>query len=218
VSWKLIIFDCDGVLVDSEPIQNRVFARMLCEAGLRMSYEEIIEAFMGRSIADCLRIAEQRLGRPLPAGFEALLQEQTFAAFERELQPVPSVEQALDRIAIPVCVASSGKLTKMRKALALTGLLRRFEGRMFSATQVLNGKPHSDLFLYAASEMHTAPAECAVIEDSIAGVKAGVAAGMAVFGYASARQGEALAAAGATVFDNIRALPDLLRNHGPKLC
>ena len=218
MSWKLIIFDCDGVLVDSEPIQNRVLAQMLCEVGLRMSYEEIIEAFMGRSMADCLRIAEQRLGRPLPAGFEVLLQEQTFAAFERELQPVRSVEQALDRIAIPVCVASSGKLTKMRRTLALTGLLRRFEGRMFSATQVLNGKPHSDLFLYAASEMHTAPAECAVIEDSIAGVKAGVAAGMAVFGYASARQGEALAAAGATVFDNMRALPDLLRNHGPKLC
>jgi len=218
VSWNLIIFDCDGVLIDSEPIQNRVLARMLCEAGLRMSYEEVIETFMGRSMADCLRIAGQRLGRPLPAGFEVLLQEQTFAAFERELQPVPSVEQALDRIAIPVCVASSGKLTKMRKTLALTGLLRRFEGRMFSATQAFKGKPHSDLFLYAASEMHTAPAECAVIEDSIAGVKAGVAAGMAVFGYASARQSEALAAAGATVFDDMRALPDLLRNHGPKLC
>lgn len=210
MDWNLIIFDCDGVLVDSEPLQNRVFYRMLGELGWDAGYEQTVRTFIGRSMADCLAIAERRLGRALPADFEARLQEETFATFDRELGPVPGVEQALDRIKTPVCVASSGSLTKMRKTLTLTGLLPRFEGQMFSATQVERGKPHPDLFLYAAREMGVSAAGCALIEDSNAGVQAGRAAGMTIFGYAAAGQGEALVAAGATVFDDMRALPDLL--------
>jgi HAD superfamily hydrolase (TIGR01509 family) len=210
LNWRLIIVDCDGVLVDTEPIQNHVFARMLNEMGLCMSYEETIEAFIGRSMADCFKIAEQRLGRSLPAHFEVRLQAETFAAFERELRPVPGVEQALDHINVTQCVASSGSLEKMRKTLGLAGLLPRFEGRMFSATQVQRGKPYPDLFLFAAREMGAAPAACALIEDSVVGVEAGVAAGMTVFGYTKARQGAGLAAAGAKVFDDMSKLPDLL--------
>jgi HAD superfamily hydrolase (TIGR01509 family) len=210
MTWGLIIFDCDGVLVDSEPIQTHILARMLEDMGLRMSYDEIIEAFTGRSIMDCLEIAEQRLGWSLPADFEARLQEKTFVAFERELQPVLGVEWALDKINVPQCVASSGSLAKMRKTLGLTGLLPKFEGRMFSATKVPRGKPHPDLFHYAAHEMGVAPAACAIVEDSVVGVKAGVAAGMTVFGYATARQGAGLAAAGAKVFADMRKLPNLL--------
>jgi HAD superfamily hydrolase (TIGR01509 family) len=215
LNWELIIFDCDGVLVDSEPIQNRVFARMLQDIGLMMSDEEHAQAFIGRSMADCLEIAEQLLGRALPPGFEGRLQAQTFDAFERELRSVPGVEQALDQITAPVCVASSGSVMKMRKTLALTGLLPRFAGRMFSATKVPRGKPHPDLFLYAAREMGAAPADCAVIEDSVAGVQAGVAAGMIVLGYARTSGADALATAGAQVFNDMCDLPSLLQKAWP---
>ncbi len=211
IKWEFIIFDCDGVLVDSEAIQNHVFYRMLGDFGWDSSFEKTVEAFIGRSMKDCLKIAEQRLGGPLPADFEACLQEQTFAAFARELRPMPGVEEALERIDAPICVASSGSLIKMRKTLGLTGLLARFEGRMFSATQVERGKPYPDLFLYAARELGAAPAACAVIEDSGAGVQAGVSAGMTVFGYAPAGQGADLTAAGAKVFGDMRELPDLLQ-------
>ncbi|MGH8503095.1 MAG: HAD family hydrolase [Gammaproteobacteria bacterium] len=210
MNWQLIIFDCDGVLVDSEAIQNRVFARMLGEAGLAISYDEVVRLFVGRKMAQCLAVAEQRLGRTLPADFEARLQQQTFAAFERELRPVPGVAQALDSIDVPVCAASNGSLTKMRKTLGLTGLLPRFEGRMFSAAQVARPKPHPDLYLYAARAMRARPEVCAVIEDSRIGVEAGIAAGMAVFGYAAAGQGGALAAAGARAFNDMSQLPRLL--------
>lgn len=207
----MIIFDCDGVLVDSEPVQNRVFYRMLGDIGWDLSYEKTIEVFIGRSMADCLKIAEQRLGKPLSVDFEARLQAKTFAAFERELRPISGVKEALHRIDAPLCVASSGSLAKMRKALAITGLLPRFEGRMFSATQVERGKPHPDLFLHAAREMGAAPIRCVVIEDSAAGVQAGLSASMTVFGYAAAGQGANLAQMGAQVFDDMRNLSDLLR-------
>lgn len=210
MNWQLIIFDCDGVLVDSEAIQNRVFTRMLNEAGLAINYDEVVRQFVGRKMSDCLAVVEQRLGSPLPADFEARLQQRTFAAFESELKPVHGVEQALSHIDAAVCVASNGSLDKMRKTLGLTGLLPRFEGRMFSAAQVAQPKPHPDLYRYAAREMRADPAARAVIEDSRIGVQAGVAAGMAVFGFAAARQGEALTAAGARVFNDMRELQALL--------
>ncbi len=209
--WQLIIFDCDGVLVDSEPIQNRLFHSMLRDVGWALGYKETIEAFVGRSMKDCLLLAEQQLGQSLPRDFEARLQEQTFAAFESELRPVRGVEQALDAVSVPVCVASSGSIGKMRRTLTLAGLLTRFEGRLFSATQVPRGKPHPDLFLHAAREMRVGPLDCAVIEDSVPGVQAAVAAGMTAFGYADREGGDALAAAGATVFNDMRQLPALLQ-------
>jgi len=134
VKWQLIIFDCDGVLVDSEVIQNRVFAHMLGHAGLAISFEEVVRQFVGLKMSQCLEIVEQRLGRALPVDFEARLQDQTFAAFERELKPVRGITQALGSIDAAVCVASNGSQEKMRKTLELTGLLSHFEGRMFSAT------------------------------------------------------------------------------------
>jgi HAD superfamily hydrolase (TIGR01509 family) len=210
VRWGLLIFDCDGVLVDTEPLQNRVFAEMLGGVGLPMSYEETVEAFVGRSMADCLADVEERLGRSLPADFEMRLQARTFAVFERELRPVPGVEAALQEIKARVCVASSGSLEKMRKTLGLAGLLARFEGRMFSASDVSRGKPQPDLFLHAARKMGARPAACAVIEDSLAGVQAGIRAGMRVYGYTGGGRGAELADAGAIVVDDMRALPGLL--------
>lgn len=209
--WDLVIFDCDGVLVDSEPIANRVFSRMLGEVGLPMDYDETVRTFVGRSVATCVQIVEERLGRTVPEGWVDAWRQRTLDAFAGELRPVPGVAEALDRIRWPVCVASSGEPAKMRFTLGMTGLLPRFEGRMFSAVHVPRGKPAPDLFLHAARAMGAAPERCAVIEDTAVGVQAGAAAGMTVFGFAAMSHPDALRAAGAThVFTQMDELPHLL--------
>jgi len=209
--WDLIILDCDGVLVDSETIANRLFSLMLGEIGLPMTSEETLQQFMGCSMPAWVALIEQRLGRPIPPGFVPDFYARLDAAFRRDLRAVPGILSALDRIGSPTCVASNGSLAKMRTSLGLTGLLPRFEGRLFSATEVTRGKPFPDLFLYAARRMGAIPARCAVIEDSLLGVQAGVAAGMHVFGYARLAQPEILAAAGARVFSDMEELPELLQ-------
>jgi len=211
--WDLVIFDCDGVLVDSEPIANRVFAEMLGEIGLPMSYDETMRTFVGRSMAACLDIMEQRLGRPAPAGFADAFHARTVTAFERDLRPVPGVEAALDALeaaGVPICVASSGTHEKMRASLGLTGLLGRLEGRLFSATEVARAKPFPDVFLHAATRLGARPARCAVVEDTALGVTAAVAAGMTTFGYARLTDPQSLCAAGARVFTDMRDLARLL--------
>lgn len=215
VSWELIIFDCDGVLVDSEPIANRILTRMLNELGLHISYEETMGAFVGRSMSSCVQIIEERLGRSLPADFIGTYNARSFAAFEEELQPMPGVTETLQRIRFPVCVASSASHEKMRATLGVTGLLHQFEGRMFSATEVGRGKPDPALFLHAAKQLRAAPRACAVVEDTVVGVQAGLAAGMTVFGFARAEDPVALAEAGARVFDDMADLADLLEAHRP---
>jgi phosphoglycolate phosphatase len=215
VSWELIIFDCDGVLVDSEPIANRILTQMLNELGLPISYEETLRSFVGRSMSSCVQIIEERLGRRLPADFVQTYNARSFAAFEEELQPMPGVTEALQRIRFPVCVASSASHEKMRATLGVTGLLEQFEGRMFSATDVGRGKPDPALFLHAATRMRAAPGACAVVEDTVVGVQAGRAAGMAVFGFARAEDPVVLVEAGARVFGDMTDLADLLEAHGP---
>ena len=215
VSWELIIFDCDGVLVDSEPIANRILTRMLNELGLPISYGETMRAFVGRSMSSCVEIIEERLGRSVPADFVRTYNARSFAAFEEELQPMPGVTETLQRIRFPVCVASSASHEKMRSTLGMTGLLHQFEGRMFSATEVGRGKPDPALFLHAAKRMSAAPGACAVVEDTVVGVQAGLAAGMSVFGFARAEDPEVLAEAGARVFADMSDLADLLEAHRP---
>jgi HAD superfamily hydrolase (TIGR01509 family) len=211
VDAELVIFDCDGVLVDSEPVANRVFAEELARLGLEMGYREICERFVGLSMARCMEIVGQRLGREVPSDFLERLQSRTFEMFRRGLQPVPGVQEALRGIDVPVCVASSGEHEKMRLTLGLTGLLPRFEGRLFSATEVPRGKPHPDLFLYAAKRMGASPRACIVVEDSPPGVAAARAAGMRALGYAGRENAGRLAAAGALVFDDMRELPGLVK-------
>lgn len=211
----LVIFDCDGVLVDSEPIANRIFAAALADLGLVLGLEEMFELFVGRTMSDCLRIIETRLGRPVPADFLSQLQARTFAAFAAEpVRAVPGVETALEAIAargLRVCVASSGEVEKMRLTLGLTGLLPRFADRLYSATQVARGKPAPDVYWYAASQMGVVPQQCLVIEDSPAGVAAGVAAGMPVLGYAAHTAAAKLEAVGALrTFTRMHELPALL--------
>ena len=205
-TWDAIVFDCDGVLVDSEPISNRILVEMLVSLGLPYTLEESMRTFVGRSMASCLEIIERERGGPVPEGWVEDYHRRTFVAFERELRPVRGVEEALDAIPWPVCVASSGDHEKLRTTLGATGLLPRFRGRIFSATEVARGKPHPDLFLYAAERMGADPARCAVVEDSLLGVQAAHAAGMAVYGYPGTVTAERLAEAGAVV---VREMADL---------
>ena len=206
----LIIFDCDGVLVDSEHIATRVLQNVLDEAGWALSEAETEQRFMGRSRQAAIEIIEAQLGRPVAETFVPDWQARIFAAFRQELRPVPGIEAALARLTAPVCVASGSDPARIRLSLELTGLLARFEGRIFSAADVAHGKPAPDLFLLAARTLGTAPAACVVIEDSLPGVRAAVAAGMPVWGYAAHTPAQVLALAGARVFDDMAKLPELL--------
>lgn len=205
-----VIFDCDGVLVDSEPIGNAVLAELITELGIPTTPEQSIATYMGRSLASCLAMLEQRLGHPPPADFADRYRAGVEAGWRRELRPVPGVVEALDAIDLPTCVASSGEHARMRLTLGLTGLLPRFEGRIFSATEVEHGKPAPDLFLHAASRMGFDPATTVVVEDTVPGVQAGRAAGMRVLAFARLVPADDLAAAGGEVFDDMLALPRLL--------
>lgn len=207
-----VIFDCDGVLVDSEPIANRVLVEVLGEHGLALTLEESMRTFVGRSWTSCLQIIAERMGREPPPVLTTTFRARLRAAFERELRPVDGVADALDRIALPVCVASSGEPEKIRRSLALTGLRERFGEALFSASEVARGKPAPDLFLHAAERMGFHPERTLVVEDSVPGVQAGVAAGMLTVAYARDGEADLLRAAGAhAILRDIRALPELIR-------
>jgi HAD superfamily hydrolase (TIGR01509 family) len=211
---ELVIFDCDGVLVDSEPISNRVLAELLTEIGMPSTVEGCMRDYMGRSWADCVALIEARLGRPAPPDFGETWRARRNAALEAEVVAVAGVEAALDAIDAEICVASSGSPEKIRLTLGKTGLLDRFDGRVFSATQVEGGKPAPDLFLYAAMAMGTAPGDCVVVEDAAIGIAAARAAGMRALGFAARTDAEALAGDGAETFDSMEALPTLLGSRG----
>jgi HAD superfamily hydrolase (TIGR01509 family) len=209
--FELLIFDCDGVLVDSEMITNRVFAGMLNELGLPVSIEDMFERFVGRSMPQCLEIITGLLGRPVPEGFVDDYTARSRAALTRELKPVPDIETVLAAVKLPFCVASSGSHEKMQTTLGLTGLLPQFNGRMYSVTDVARAKPFPDVFLHAASRQGVAPSACAVVEDTPTGVRAGVAAGMTVFGYCALTPRDRLIEAGAHhTFERMRDLPSLI--------
>ena len=179
----LVIFDCDGVLVDSEPLGNAALRASLAEVGVVLTLEETMAEFMGRDGRHLQTRATELLGAPLPEGFMASYRARRDAAMRAELRAVPGIEQALDAIEHPTCVASSSSHRGLRLSLGVTGLYERFEGRIFSAEDVARGKPAPDLFLHAASSMGFAPADCVVIEDSAPGVAAGRAARMRVLHY-----------------------------------
>jgi HAD superfamily hydrolase (TIGR01509 family) len=208
---ELIIFDCDGVLVDSERIAVRIDAQVLAGLGWILTEAEIIERFVGRSDAAITKDIEAQLGRALPADWQAGFERLYRDAFAAELKPVDGIVEALDGITCATCVASSGSHDKMRYTLGLTGLYERFAGRIFSVSEVSRGKPAPDLFLHAAKRMGVEPEACAVIEDSRYGVEAARAAGMRAFGYAGGLTPAALLrGADTVVFTDMRELPRLL--------
>jgi HAD superfamily hydrolase (TIGR01509 family) len=210
VRFDLLILDNDGVLVDSEPIANRVLAELLTECGHPTTYEEAVRDYLGGTLRLVRDIVEPRLGRPLPGDFEARYHERLFARMRAELAVVAGVVAALDAIDLPTCVASSGTHERIETTLAAVGLLDRFAGRIFSAGDVPRGKPHPDLFLYAAERMGAEPDRCLVVEDSPHGVAAAKAARMTVIGYAGLTPACRLAAAD-VVIEGMIELPTTIR-------
>jgi HAD superfamily hydrolase (TIGR01509 family) len=200
----LLIFDCDGVLIDSEAIACRADSACLADVGVTISAEEIMERYLGISAAMMCSDIEQRYGLVLPDGFVGTLHRRVAEVFDAELIAMPGVEMLLRDLPLRRCVASSSAPERLRHSLAITGLLHYFGPHIFSATQVARGKPAPDLFLLAANAMRVVPASCVVVEDSVPGVQAAVAAGMRAIGFAGGshcRPGHAerLLAAGAAV-------------------
>jgi len=208
---ELVIFDCDGVLIDSERLAVKVDVAVVGELGWPLSEAEVIERFVGRSDRENRAAIESHLGRRLPAGWQEAVEERYRRAFESELAPVDGVLEAIDRIALPTCIASGATHDHLRYTLGLTGLYERFEGRIFSRDDVARGKPAPDLFLHAAEQMGVAPAGCVAIEDSRPGVEAARAAGMRVLAFAGGLiPGEVLDGPDTIVFEHMRELPSLL--------
>jgi HAD superfamily hydrolase (TIGR01509 family) len=207
--FDLVIFDCDGVLIDSERLAVRTESQILTELGWPLTEAEVIDLFVGRSSVYMKSVIEEKIGRPID--WQVVFEERVREACERELLPVDGVIAALDEIDVPSCVASSSSHRMLNFKMGLTGLAERFAGRVFSADDVAHGKPDPAVFLFAAASMGVAPDRCAVIEDSVSGVEAGLAAGMTVFafsgGVTSARQ---LERDGVVLFDSMRRLPVLL--------
>ena len=218
--FDLVIFDCDGVLIDSELLSVRADLECLAEDGIDLSAEEILDRYTGLSLAAMLGDLETRYGRPLP-DFAKRHQERLRPLFEADLRPIPGVTAVLDRLVSRSCVASSGTPERLHHALSLVGLLDRFDPHVFSATAVARGKPAPDLFLYAAERMGVAPQRCIVIEDSVPGIAAAVAAGMPAIGFTGGshcRPGHAarLAAEGAAlVIDRMAELAPALAREWP---
>ncbi len=220
---EVVIFDCDGVLVDSEVISLGVTRRMLAEAGLSLSDDETRKRFLGKRQDAVLRRVEAELGARLPTDFTGALSREILATFERDLKGVEGVRQAVAGLDARVCVASSSAPERLRFALRVTGYEALFAPNIFSSAEVPRGKPHPDLFLFAARTLGAAPEYCLVIEDSVAGVTAARAAGMIVFGFVGGShfsvpaQTEELTAAGADlIFDDMARLPEIVATYSPK--
>jgi HAD superfamily hydrolase (TIGR01509 family) len=211
---ELVVFDCDGVLVDSERISVRVGRALLADLGWALSEREFVERFVGCSQEHFDREVAKGLGRVLEPGWDAGFAEAYQAAYDVELTAVAGVEAVLDRLdahGVPYCVASNAEHDHIRRSLRRTGLLDRFGERVFSARDVHRGKPDPDLFLLAAAHLDVPPEGCAVVEDSPFGIRAARSAGMACFGYGGGVvPAERLAGLGAVIFDDMRELPGLL--------
>ena len=212
----MVIFDCDGVLVDSEAIGNRFISEALTLAGIPISAEGALSKFLGGKLTQIKEDAEKQLGFSLPANWVDEIYKKQFSEFRKNLKSISGIEDVLDvleRINTPVCVGSNGPLNKVEVSLGVTKLKDRFLGRIFSADQVENPKPAPDLYLYCADQMGVLPQHCLVIEDSPRGASAGVAAGMSVFGYTGGGDNSALKKVGCTkTFDTMQEIAAFLDN------
>ena len=207
---KCIIFDCDGVLVDSEEIGNTVLLSMTKEFGLQMTLEEAFSNFSGRSLQDCLQQIENRINRKLPENFTDEFRNQCREAFRTQLKPVKGVKKFIDKLIVSYCVASSGPVDKIKSNLKITGLFEKFKNNIFSSYQINSWKPDPEIFLHASREMGFLPDECIVIEDSVAGVISAVKGSFKVYGYANENNSKDLKDEGAIVFFSFEELEDML--------
>jgi HAD superfamily hydrolase (TIGR01509 family) len=214
--FDLVIFDCDGVLVDSEVISCRAHAETLTRHGYPITEHQVLERFLGVSDREARAIIEKETGRKLPDDFESQVKHATLQFYEGDLRAILHIDEAIAAIPLPKCVASSGTPEKIKHGLTCAGLYEALAPHIFSATQVTRGKPAPDLFLFAAEQMRASPERCVVIEDSVPGVTGARAAGMTVLGFHGGSHclpghGDRLRAAGASVtFDDMRQLPALI--------
>ena len=215
-NFDLVIFDCDGVLVDSEVISCRAHAETLSRHGYPITPDQVLDRFLGVSDREARLTVEAELGRTLPADFESEVKQATLQFYAGDLRAISFVAEAIDAINLPKCVASSGTPEKIRHGLTCAGLYDGLAPHIFSASQVKRGKPAPDLFLFAAEQMRASPGRCLVVEDSVPGITGARAAGMTVLGFhggSHCRPGyaETLRAAGAAVtFGDMRQLPGLI--------
>ena len=213
-AFGLVIFDCDGVLVDSEIISCGTIARLLTEFGVPCDFPQALDRYLGRPAQAVIDGYQKAKGQPLPAEFMRKWRTQLFDAFDESLEAIPGVRKAIESLPVPICLASSSDAERIERCLRKTGLWDIFEGRAFNTGMVVNGKPAPDIFLYAAGAMRVHPADCLVIEDSPSGIKAAKTAGMTAWGFTGGRhytvpeQTERLLAAGA---DRILTGMDMLR-------
>ena len=211
--FDLVIFDNDGVLVDSEPIANQILAELLTSYGLGVDWHDCVERYLGSTLERVRALVEAELGRPIPADFESSYRATVYPRLADEVQAVPGVAAVVEQLSergVVTCVASSGLHVRIRLTLARAGLLDRFGDRLFSAEDVGVGKPEPDLFLHAASTLGVEPRRSAVVEDSTAGVQAANAAGMTAFGYAALTPARLLRDAAGGVFTEMSELGDRL--------
>lgn len=214
--YALTIFDCDGVLVDSEPAANRVMVDMLAEIGFTIGLADCMARFVGKSMKTVQAEVMAEAGAIFPPGWPEAIRARTIETFQRErIEAIPGIHDVVSAhraAGRPYCVASSGRIQKMQASLGSSGLLPMFDDVLFSATMVEHSKPAPDLFLHAAEAMGHPAAACVVVEDSLPGVQAAVAAGMRVCAYTAAPYGDAAVyrALGAEVFDDMADLPGLL--------
>ena len=197
---KCIIFDCDGILVDSETIANQVLLSMSAPFGLRMTMEEAVKNFNGRRLKNIFEQIEKLTNKKLPDSFEADFRKQTFEAFKTDLKAVKGVRRFIENLSVPYCVASSGPVEKITLNLTTTRLIQNFENRIFSSYEINSWKPDPEIFIHACNQMGFKKEECIVIEDSVAGVIAGVKGGFKVFALANENNAQDLLDEGATVF------------------
>jgi HAD superfamily hydrolase (TIGR01509 family) len=211
MKYNCIIFDCDGVLVDSEAISAKVFQQMIAELGCNLDFETILEQITGTSMKDNLEFFSEKINGELPAGFESEFRSRSYEAFKTDLKPIKGIHELLNMIKIPVGVASSGPVEKIKLNLTTTKLIQYFGENIFSSYEIQSWKPDPEIYLYAANKMGFKPEECAVIEDSTVGVKAAKSGGFDVYAFSNDKNKTAFEKLGAKVFFEMEELETLLK-------
>lgn len=211
MNYKCIIFDCDGVLVDSETISAKIFQQMAQEQGFNLDFETAVDQFAGASMSENLRFIENNIDGDLPDTFEKEFRKRTYETFKTDLKPIEGIPDLIEKLAVPFCVASSGPHEKIRLNLTTAKLIDKFEGKIFSSYDIGSWKPEPGIFLHAAKTMGFQPKDCVVIEDSEAGIKAAVAGGFNVFALGNEEKKQIFEELGATVFYSMEELEPMLR-------
>ncbi|EDP72183.1 HAD-superfamily hydrolase subfamily IA, variant 3 [Flavobacteriales bacterium ALC-1] len=208
--YKCVIFDCDGVLVDSEPLSNQVMVDLANQSGASINLDYAYNNFKGNSLQNCVKQITELIGKDIPFDFESEYRKQSFEKFKNEIQPIEGIKDVLNHLEIPFCVASSGPENKIKLNLELTGLLPYFESKIFSCYTIQKWKPDPAVFIWASKTMGFKPEECVVVEDSPIGVEAAINGGFDVFGYTAHDYLEELKVNATNTFDSMIKLSDLL--------